>query len=234
MSLTLIYGDRGSGKSLFATIMALRASEKNQTPIYANYKMNIDTWKPLSPRVILEIPLESIIIIDEGYLWLESRTSSKGMNIYLSRMLFQSRKRHIDIWVIMQLFSSVDLRFREMADYLVQCVNDKEEEKFKYRITKTSQTRRFNDKILELTYDDASKFFNFFDTDEIIDPLDNDLEDMAITNWSELDEELTTNARILLKKKLKWTQAGVEDWCNRNGKGKNYAKRLFNRINYLS
>lgn len=164
--LILIIGARGSGKTLFASYIA----SKSKRDIYANYRLNLPKFKPLEVIDLLDLPNDVDVIIDEGYTWLESRISGSHLNRYLSYIVFQIRKRLIDVYVTAQMFSSIDVRFREQSDVIVKC--ERYGEAFHYSIywLDSDVQRRF-----ELSYEDAKKYFEVYDTYEIIEPYTKEL-----------------------------------------------------------
>lgn len=164
--LILVIGARGSGKTLFTTFIAC----KSKREIYANYRIFLKNYKPLEIIDLLELPNDIDVIIDEGYTWLESRVSGSHLNRYLSYIVFQIRKRLIDVYVTAQMFSSIDVRFREQADIIVKC--ERVGDDFVYDIlwVDTFQTRKFM-----LSYEDAKKYFDKYDTFEIIEPYTKDI-----------------------------------------------------------
>lgn len=64
---------------------------------------------------------EAMLILDEGYEWLDARLSTTKVNMYFSYVLFQSRKRGLDIYVTAQEIRTLDIRFKEMANIIVYC-----------------------------------------------------------------------------------------------------------------
>ena len=163
--LVVILGAKGSGKTLFATRMAINSKRD----VYANYWIDIENYKPLEIMDFIDLPNNVDVMIDEGYTWLESRTSSFFLNRFLSYILWQSRKRTIDIYLTAQRFRSLDLRFRDESDILVKCKTrlDLEKDDFKYAILWVAENK---EKHFTLSYKDAKKYFDKFDTYEIVEP----------------------------------------------------------------
>lgn len=61
----------------------------------------------------------ALVVMDEAYLWLDSRRSASKSNIDVSYIVLQSRKRGFDIVHISQISSSVDLRLRQLSQMMV-------------------------------------------------------------------------------------------------------------------
>jgi len=79
--------------------------------------------------------------------------------------LFQSGKRGLDIYITAQLFSSVDLRFREQSSLIIYC--KKVKENFYYTIH-NRETGTY--KQLVMVKQTAEQYFPLYDTFEIIEP----------------------------------------------------------------
>lgn len=160
--LTSIIGRYGSGKTLISVYLA----SKTNLPIYANFQIKIDNYHELNIRDIFNLPNPSIIILDEAYTWLESRASSRNVNRYVSYILFQSRKRGLDIYTTSQLFRSVDVRFRIMSDFIILCSNNKRLQCFEYFFYRVGSgfTK------LSLSYEKAKKYYVLYDTMEVVKP----------------------------------------------------------------
>lgn len=169
--LILIVGNRGSGKTLFSTILA----KKSKREVYSNYFLNIPNYKPLEVMDFLTLPDNVDVIIDEGYTWLESRTSGYFLNRYLSYIVLQSRKRTIDIIVTAQIYNSVDVRFRNQTDVLVKCERIGDDFYYDFMRMDTFKTSRF-----VLPYQLAKEYFNLYDTYQIVEPHTKDALEMKL------------------------------------------------------
>ncbi len=145
-----VIGSLGSGKTLFLTWLAFIS--KNKQKIYANYNIDIDNFQKITIQD-LESLGKGLILIDEAYLWLDSRLSASERNRYMSKIIFQSRKRGFDIFLSAQLRGSVDLRFRGVEDIIIKADGCDEKENFHYLITDKETVKDFwikNDVIKEL------------------------------------------------------------------------------------
>jgi len=160
-----VVGDLGSGKTLFLCIYSFLSKKKQ---IYANFRIENKKVKPFTIELLFRKDLKDCdILLDEGYIYLESRTSLKKSNLIFSYLLFQSRKRNINILTTSQLLNSIDLRFRNLADFIIRAHNKRDY--FKYEIYKTSG-KKVN--TIFLPYHKARPFFNKYDTLEVVSPSD--------------------------------------------------------------
>jgi hypothetical protein len=165
--LTLIIGTLGSGKTLFATIIACHTP--SSTNIFANYELRLPNYTPLEPELLMQKDTHGLIIIDEAYVWLESRTSGNKANRYLSYILYQSRKKGFNFILTAQNISSVDRRYREQADIIVLCNNNAKKQRFEYFIYK-KQFLSYLKAIRYLSYANAEKYYKYYDTAQLVMP----------------------------------------------------------------
>lgn len=177
----------GSGKTLLETKMILDTKQQ----VLANYAIYEDDEKTKKhPNVkdleigeLLHLPYEKCyVVLDEAYAYLESRVSMSKLNLYMSYILFQSRKRGITFILTAQLANSLDNRFLNLADIII--VANQVKDGFMYVITNGRVFR----KIL-MNWKQAEKIWNKYDTSQVILPPQ--------------IQDLETQVQILDKKKLK-------------------------------
>lgn len=162
-----IFGNIGSGKTLLLTIFALLS---NKSQILANYNVKSVKYRSLELIDLIELPDNTDVLIDEAYTWLESRASLSRINLYISYMIFQSRKRSIDFFITAQLESTIDIRFRQLCHVHFLCYNitdtDNNTIAFYYEVY-------YNQKSLGTFYlyeQDVREFYSCYDTNEVIEP----------------------------------------------------------------
>lgn len=166
--LVIISGNVGSGKTLLMTIFALSSQTAH---IVSNYKLHprVDMNKTVSAFDMLpfvKCEYEScLILLDEAYTYLESRTSGAEQNRLMSYVLFQSRKKDVDMYLTVQLKSTIDVRFRELADIYIECQtrNPKSREDFVYCLHKGPKS-----KVIRIKFADALPFMQLYDTYEVV------------------------------------------------------------------
>jgi len=160
MGLTLIEGYMGSGKTLLTTDIALTS----KVPVICNYKIKSNNVYPLELDELLHLTYPKCkVILDEAYTYLESRTSMNKLNLYMSYILFQSRKRGIDFIVTAQLADTIDSRFRDLCDIWI--VAKQVKDGFLYAIS-DKQIIQFR----KISFSSASKIWDKYDTTEVILP----------------------------------------------------------------
>lgn len=234
-------GDVGSGKTLLSTLMAMN----DDRPIYSNYELNLPNYHELKPESLSKLTESTLVLIDEAYSWLDSRLSGRGINIYLTYILFQSRKRELDILMTDQLIGSIDVRYRAMTNYEIQCrkISDAEqiteENKegivgFLYNIIKYEQYYQIPCGKFLLQYEKAKEIFPYYKTKQIINPID----DMMMVNISKDKSDIVYQVNNAVEELLKIyppsqiTKGIVSDFCLNTNRPYNnqYIEMIYNRL----
>jgi len=162
LTLTIITGGVGSGKTLLATIIA----STFKGPVFANFVLEGSHELDLEKLLRGEYS-RCLIIIDEAYSYLESRLSGRPLNRALSYILFQSRKMGLHIVMTAQMLMSVDVRFRTLMDVWVHATQTKAGFEYYFYQAETGRSRR-----LVLPWRTAERFFSMYDTFEVVEPVD--------------------------------------------------------------
>lgn len=136
-----------------------------------------------------------IILIDEGYVYLDSRTATSKQNRLTSYVLFQSRKKDVDIYISVQLIGTIDIRYRQMIDILIGCVRHVNCFEYSYYNLITNQE---SVKILPFSY--AEQYYKYYNTYEIIqdDKMIKDIQPQA-----EKNQIIKDYAKLIIKKHKK-------------------------------
>lgn len=227
MSLTVIMGGLGSGKTLLATLIAKNTRDR---PVLSNYKLNLPNYQPLTPSMIPAQESSCLMLIDECYTWLESRTSGKDLNRYLSYVLFQSRKRRIDLVMTLQLLGSMDVRFRELADYYVVAERIPEGHIYWWydRGRRTSTT-------FFLPIESAEKLYGLYDTLEIIKTPQDIGKELTLADPDDIDKAIAD----LIDKALdiapleQWDLGAVKAFIMQERYPYTYASKVFDQMKLM-
>ena len=220
-------GDVGSGKTLFTTGLAMT----DKRLVLANYKIKIPNWKLLKPEMLFSLDQPALVILDEAYAWLESRRSGTPMPIYMSYILFQSRKRFIDILMTDQIEGTIETRYRQMLNWRIEC-NEEKGLGFSYYFFKRARGGFIGPFRQFLPLENAVRIFPYYDTLEIIDPMDKEL----IYKISEDKQETVDIVDDIVEEILKKfplnavKKAVVADYCLRNKHPHYLVELVFNRI----
>lgn len=219
--LTNIVSDVRSGKTLWATIVALNEVNYAQKfklsprPVLANYKIRLPNWQPLKPESLFRITKPTLVILDEAYAWLESRQSGTSIAKYMSYILFQSGKRGIDFYLTDQVEGSIDTRYRQLMNYRIECENLGVNFGFLYHFTKRIKGGFTMPVNKLLPYSQAEKIFPYYDTFEIVNPIDEELLYKVTQDKDDTVEKVTQIANKMLKKfpPNAWKVAMIENYC---------------------
>lgn len=164
--LIFLIGNNGSGKTFLLIFYAFKFNNN----IYSNFEIKLDNYIPLTINDLINMDKLSKgnIFLDEAYAWIDSRTSGNALNLLSSYLIYQKRKRHLDIYLTAQMFSSIDKRARYLANIIIEClprVNfEKDDFNYIYRDLDSEIEFRFT-----IPYKIAEKYFDYYNTYEVID-----------------------------------------------------------------
>jgi len=158
-----IFGDFGKGKTLLLVFFLKYLEYTNK---FANFRVNIPNIKTLSLNELLSMNYEqkSLVCIDELYLEMDSRRSMRKRNIDISHIVFQSRKRKVDIIYASQLRSSIDLRIRDLTNFNIIALGKDSDDNFHYYILE-------NDSEFIIPNFIVKELYSLYNTYEIIEEL---------------------------------------------------------------
>ncbi len=166
-----IFGNLGSGKTLLASILAYTFKQKGYK-IYANYNLKIrDYYIDLSnPEEFIKVfekinpKIKNLMVLDELYIFLDSRTSASIRNRLYDTIVLQSRKLNLNIIHTEQDPKAVDLRLRLITNYYLYPEYDKEND----LLNITVFDNLYAQPIRNLKVENVSRFFNLYDTTQKI------------------------------------------------------------------
>jgi SpoVK/Ycf46/Vps4 family AAA+-type ATPase len=179
LPIAAFIGLLGSGKTLGAVAFAKELKEKEGLKVLAN--CHIAFGELVNPIDLIQFELNKcVLIIDEAYTVLDSRTNTKAGQL-LGYFLKQSRKRDVWVFYTSQRLMDVDIRLRQITNRIIYCEKSDEEKAFSYTII---EGREIIDTKL-LTFKQAEKIYVLYDTRELIMPMG--VED-NITNMDHLKQ----------------------------------------------
>jgi len=182
MSISIITGLTGSGKTYFMTREALKLSEKlPNVPILANYHVKDFPRKVEyfdNPNFLLNIE-KAIVLIDDGAIWFNSRRWHE-FSYDLQYKIINNRKDGLKIYVTTQYFDGIESTIRENCHYYYECTKLFGSGEFSEKVWGVIRARqyypRLHDKIRRKPI--SSKYFflkkkyvDLYDTYEKINPL---------------------------------------------------------------
>jgi len=175
-------GTVGSGKTLGMTREAHNYFRRGHT-VYTNYgvtfpHVTLDSkrfQKMIEEREELQ---NCVICLDEVHVWIDSRTSMKKRQRMMTYFILQTRKRNVRLLVTTQHFDQIDKRLRNSVDILVFCKNLSNKSSLVvndgYTVLEQVSMEQYGlNPPLRQVYI-ANRYYQLFDTSEIIDFLGED------------------------------------------------------------
>jgi len=160
-------GGMGSGKSLSMVRQAYSYYLQGYT-VYSNMKLNFP-YVELTLDLLLQysnddIPFyDSVLLIDEIHIFMDSRRSGSIRNVLISYFITQTRKQKVKLMYTTQYLIQVDKRLRQNTSALTKCRQIKVGNGLMvtYNIIVTEE-QTFKD------YFVSNKYYGLYDTEEII------------------------------------------------------------------
>lgn len=212
--LTLITGGLGSGKSLMSVILSL-IEKSDHKRIVSNFDISNTNEKFQLKKFLKRQYNDCMIILDEVYQYIDSRNSLDSQNKFFSYILYQSRKKSLDLYIIAQQQQSIDIRFRDLTDYIIYC--KKLRDGFYYVLEDIAQQTNAQ---IKLSFQHAEQFFPYYDTNEVIFETDNFyISQDEIAEYCETIAKEIIEAKTQLfipkneKDKLKISKADIRIYC---------------------
>lgn len=122
MVVVINTGLKGDGKTTLSTLFAYNA-HKNGRPVYSNYGLQFPYTELTLNRIKKDIHQlrDAMLVVDEAYLYVDSRNPMSAGNKAISYFVLQSRKEGIDLILNLLQKGLGDLRIRENSDYVYDC-----------------------------------------------------------------------------------------------------------------
>lgn len=124
MSLRIIEGSKGAGKTCLATHHAYKAYHKGRT-VFANYHLEFpytaideDTFNTEKGRAKLK---DCVIVVDEAHNYFGARTFMSETNRNMDKFQRQIRKRNCDVILTSQQAVAIDITFRRNLEIMDEC-----------------------------------------------------------------------------------------------------------------
>ena len=170
MSVTLISGPMGSGKTLYMTRLLYEHQRRGKRRIYANYglkfpftPMTKDTLKSYQDWDYKGISMG----IDELHIFMDSKMSMTSQNRFMSNWFLQTRKRGVDFIATTQYPDQIDKRVRRICDVWCECKCVKKGRSV-YVIVEKWYTGLKKQKKPVMEVFKANPYFEKYDTNEVI------------------------------------------------------------------
>jgi hypothetical protein len=195
-----VVGNLGSGKTLLLTLLGIMELEEGKD-VYSTYHITYETkngnrakfvdigdliqWMSHQATIGSFAPHSGILLVDEGYTGMDSRSSTSIANRLSTQFMFQTRKLGLDVYIASQLASSLDKRVRRITDAwilaeIIPRISEGAEESETeierimpatvddFRYTYAGQDGSYGE--FWLNHEDAEKIFPWYSTMEIVQP----------------------------------------------------------------
>jgi hypothetical protein len=167
-------GDMGSGKTLSMVKMAYMLHLKGYT-IYSNIKMKFP-FQYFNLDDILSYAendtnfVNTVFLVDEAHIFMDSRASMTKRNLILSYFILQTRKKNVWLFFTTQYYHQIDKRLRASSNAIVECSSKVLDDGRMYALNKFNIVK--NQKIIEKSFVfHANKYFTLYDTNEVVRPI---------------------------------------------------------------
>lgn len=160
-----IVGDRGAGKTCLMTAL-LYIDYANGHKIVANYHLNFP-FKYMSFQKVAELPPDiknATLGFDELGIGADSREFFKKRNSGIGKLITQIRKRNCLMYYTVQRLNLIDKRIRQQTDKYILL-----EKTANHGISVLRLLEGWNTEMLAKTTFDGRRFFDMYDTNEIIE-----------------------------------------------------------------
>ena len=229
--LVLIEGSYGSGKTLLATNIA----RSYPGLVLSNYPLKIPQYRELSLAEVPSIDEQALIILDEAYKYIRSRFSgSNAINNAISDVLFQSRKMNKDFLLTQQLNRTIDVNFRELADYVFKAVHLDEglpTERFRYHLYDGASGVFLGAWDMSWSYAEK-QLFPLYDTYHKIDSNKDMSKELILVEPKDTQKELEKILGELEKEAPleAWTKPMIRDYCHEHLYPGKFADLVYARV----
>ncbi|MEM3626380.1 MAG: hypothetical protein QW144_03040 [Candidatus Micrarchaeaceae archaeon] len=137
--------------------------------VYSNYYTNFGKTLPMDIEEFVNFfenvddNRKNLFLMDEIYVFIDSRVSSSIANRVYSSIILQTRKKSTNLIYTAQDPGSVDLRLRYITNYLLYPKINKKRDKMNIIVTDMNLDPK---KIIAVN--NVSRFFNMYNTKQII------------------------------------------------------------------
>ena len=229
--LYLIEGTYGSGKTLLAT----RIAKLYPGLVLSNYPLLLPNYRELSLPDVPNINEQALIILDEAYKYIRSRMSgSSSINNAISDLLFQSRKMDKDFLLTEQLNRTIDVNFRELADYLVKASHLDEgqpSERFQYSLYEGATGHYIG--TWDMSYSYVKKhLFPLYDTKQKIETNKDMGKELILVDPKDIEKELNKIIPDLQEEAplSAWNKGMIKDYCFQHMYPQKFADVIYARV----
>jgi len=204
--IVAIEGGLGSGKTCLLTKYAVESYLLQGRKVYSNYHLKRIPYTKLDiVDIYLNQPeLKNVFIAgDELHTFMDCRLSQKRRNIIESYFVLQTRKKNVDLYFTSQWLNLVDIRLIRFVDVVIRMhkiyITNEDGIKMVHPYLFLAEFHDYREDFIPDVYTkifDGRKWFDHYDTNEVIYPPD----DYLRTEKEIKEKERTKNGK---KKKIR-------------------------------
>lgn len=167
-------GDMGSGKTLSMVRFAYSLYTKGYQ-VYSNMKLNFP-FQYFSLQDILSYAeneqnfINTVFLVDEAHIFMDSRGSMTKRNLILSYFVLQTRKRNVWLFFTTQYYHQIDKRLRASSNAIVEC-SSKVLDDSRMFILNTFNIMKSHKVVTKSFAFLGNKYFGLYDTNEVVKPV---------------------------------------------------------------
>lgn len=171
----IVLGERGAGKTLLMTAIAVDEYNNNKRRIFSNYHLKGVPYDIITFKELIELPdylTNAIVCLDELQVGADSYKTFSKSNEGVNTFVTQLRKRKVTLYYTTQVYTQIAKRVRNQTNYIMQViatdtpgVSQVDTYTAPKRISKDNV--RFSSQISSHILD-LRDYFKYYDTDEII------------------------------------------------------------------
>jgi len=160
-----IIGIQGQGKTVSMTAYGMMVAMATQQKLYANYNLYGVDYTKIHDFKELKSINSGIVLLDELWLSMDSRSSQTRVNKAFTGWLQQTRKKDLVVFYTTQLFSQVDYRLRQATEWIVSCSKSNRGIMLTFVNVPTGEVGR------RVLLSDPQKFYENYNTYEVVEPI---------------------------------------------------------------
>lgn len=122
MPIMVTVGPMGSGKTTVITAMGVLAQQLDKVKLFSNYALSNIEYTYFHPTEFADLMNSeelnnAVILLDEAYLLMDSRSSGARINRLFSAFIYQARKRSVDVYIATHHPDHIDKRIRRAMNF---------------------------------------------------------------------------------------------------------------------
>ena len=169
--ITALIGDRGDGKTLTLTAIAMTYHRQGQN-VYANYTLKGIPFKKVDFETLASFPdwlHDGVVLIDEAHIGVDAYDFFSNRSRDIVKFTTQLRKRRLSMFYTTQIFTSVARRLRLLTNYTIECFRTETRGVIRLNLFDRSQLKSSLNGYIKTLIMDGRPFFQNYDTNEIIE-----------------------------------------------------------------